>query len=49
MPTAPSGVNILAGLYFGVIYLIRGFGIVVAVHAFYDILTVAIMHEQASL
>ncbi len=39
----------LAGLYFGVIYLIRGFGIVVAVHAFYDILTVAIMHEQASL
>lgn len=38
----------LAGLYFGVIYLIRGFGIVVAVHAFYDILTVAVMQEQAS-
>jgi hypothetical protein len=26
-----------AGLYFGVLFLIRGFGIVVAVHALYDI------------
>ena len=32
----------LAGVYFGVIYLWRGFGIVVAVHAFYDILTVLV-------
>lgn len=39
----------LAGVYFGVIYVARGFGIVVAVHAFYDILTVAIMHEQAGV
>ena len=29
----------LAGLYFGTVYVARGFGIVVAVHAFYDILT----------
>jgi hypothetical protein len=29
-----------AGLYFGAVYLWRGFGIVVAVHALYDILTV---------
>jgi hypothetical protein len=29
----------LAGLYFGAIYVVRGFGIVVAVHAFYDIVT----------
>lgn len=36
----------VAGLYFGAIYLIRGFGIVVAVHAFYDVLTVAIINEQ---
>ena len=30
---------LLAGLYFGTIYVSRGFGIVVAVHAFYDIFT----------
>lgn len=28
----------LAGLYFGLVYLMRGFGIVVAVHAVYDII-----------
>ena len=38
----------LAGLYFGVLYLVRGFGIVVAVHAFYDILTVAILSEPVT-
>lgn len=27
---------LLAGLWFGVLYVLRGFGIVVAVHAFYD-------------
>ena len=32
----------LAGLFFGAIYVFRGFGIVVAVHAFYDVLTVLI-------
>lgn len=31
---------VLAGLYFGLVYVLRGFGIVVAVHALYDILTV---------
>ena len=29
----------IAGLWFGVLYVVRGFGIVVAVHAFYDIAT----------
>ena len=29
-----------AGLYFGLIYMFRGFGIVVGVHAVYDIITV---------
>lgn len=33
----------LAGLYFGALYVARGFGIVVAVHAFYDILTVSLL------
>jgi membrane protease YdiL (CAAX protease family) len=31
------------GLYFAVIYVLRGFGIVVATHAIYDIVTVAIL------
>lgn len=35
----------LAGLYFGTVYIVRGFGIVVAVHAFYDVLTIAVMHD----
>jgi len=35
----------LAGLYFGAVYIVRGFGVVVAVHAFYDILTFAISHD----
>ena len=29
----------VAGLFFGVLFLVRGFGVVVAVHAFYDIVT----------
>lgn len=29
----------IAGLYFGAIYVLRGFGIVVAAHAFYDVIT----------
>lgn len=29
----------IAGLWFGVLYVVRGFGIVVAVHAFYDMAT----------
>ncbi len=35
----------LAGLYFGVVYVVRGFGIVVATHAFYDILVVSMLSE----
>jgi hypothetical protein len=30
---------LIAGVYFGAVYAIRGFGIVVAVHALYDIIT----------
>jgi membrane protease YdiL (CAAX protease family) len=30
---------IAAGLFFGLVYAVRGFGIVVAVHAFYDLVT----------
>ena len=33
----------LAGLYFGVVYVVRGFGIVVGTHAFYDILVVSML------
>jgi len=31
----------LAGVYFAGVYVLRGFGIVVAVHAFYDVLIVS--------
>ena len=31
---------LLAGLYFGAVYVLRGFGVVVGVHALYDIITV---------
>lgn len=30
----------IAGLYFGALYVLRGFGIVVAVHAFYDVVVI---------
>ncbi len=39
------GFYFLAGLYFGVVYVVRGFGIVVATHAFYDILVVSMLSE----
>ncbi|MHC5025781.1 MAG: CPBP family glutamic-type intramembrane protease [Planctomycetota bacterium] len=32
----------LAGLYFGLVFLVRGFGIVVAVHAFYDVFALVV-------
>ena len=32
-----------AGLYFGAVYALRGFGIVVAVHALYDVVTILMM------
>ena len=38
----------LAGLYFGGIYVLRGFGIVVAVHALYDIVTVLLLTDGAT-
>lgn len=33
----------IAGLYFGAVYVLRGFGIVVGTHAMYDIVTVSLM------
>jgi membrane protease YdiL (CAAX protease family) len=36
-----------AGVYFGVVYLTRGFGIVVGVHALYDIFVLVILAEGA--
>jgi membrane protease YdiL (CAAX protease family) len=33
----------LAGLYFGAVYVLRGFGIVVGAHALYDILVVTVL------
>ena len=36
----------VAGLYFSIIYVFRGFGIVVATHALYDILVTAIQYES---
>ncbi len=37
----------LAGLYFGVVYVTRGFGIVVGTHAFYDVLVVSMLSDPA--
>jgi len=34
---------LLAGLYFGAVYVLRGFGIVVGAHAIYDILVVTVL------
>lgn len=39
----------LAGLYFAGVYVLRGFGIVVAVHALYDVVTVMVLNSSASL
>jgi len=39
----------LAGLYFAGVYVWRGFGIVVAVHALYDIVTVVVLNPAAAL
>jgi membrane protease YdiL (CAAX protease family) len=35
--------RVLAGLYFGLLYLLRGFGIAVGTHAFYDVLVGVLM------
>lgn len=37
---------VAAGLYFGTIYLSRGFGIVVAAHAIYDVIALVILPAQ---
>jgi hypothetical protein len=37
----------LAGLYFGLLYVVRGFGIVVGVHALYDIIVVSMLNDPA--
>jgi membrane protease YdiL (CAAX protease family) len=46
-PAAPAGLSwprlafyFLAGVYFGTLFIMRGFGIVVGVHALYDIMIV---------
>ncbi|MCW5776181.1 MAG: hypothetical protein KIS87_07070 [Phycisphaeraceae bacterium] len=38
-----SAFFLVAGLYFAGLYILRGFGIVVAVHALYDVLALVIM------
>ena len=38
----------LAGLYFAGIFVLRGFGIVVAVHALYDVVTVLLLTDGAT-
>jgi hypothetical protein len=38
----------LAGVYFGAIYVVRGFGIVVGVHALYDIITVSLLSSSST-
>jgi hypothetical protein len=51
--TAPSGAILtgkaisllVAGVYFGVIYVLRGFGVVVAVHALYDIFVLVLLRK----
>lgn len=35
----------MLGFYFAILYIVRGFGIVVAVHAFFDIMVVTLQHE----
>jgi hypothetical protein len=35
--------KVIAGIYFGTVYMMRGFGIVVATHALYDILVLVVL------
>ena len=37
---------LLAGVYFGVLYVVRGFGIAVATHALYDIAVVVLLTDD---
>jgi membrane protease YdiL (CAAX protease family) len=50
---SPGAVGVVAfyfgaGLYFGTLYLLRGFGIVVAVHMLYDILALVVIAPSGS-
>lgn len=49
-PGSPSAAifYFLAGVYFGGVYVIRGFGIVVGTHALYDIITFSLTSSAAS-
>ena len=38
----------IAGLYFGAVYVMRGFGIVVGVHALYDVITVSMLSSHTN-
>ncbi len=38
----------IAGLYFGAVYVMRGFGIVVGVHALYDVITVSLLTSNTN-
>lgn len=40
------GYYFLAGLYFGLVYLLRGFGIVVGTHALYDVVVLVLLSEE---
>lgn len=40
---AQSAFYVLAGLYFGLVCVVRGFGVVVAVHALYDFLVLVVL------
>ncbi|MGD9688159.1 MAG: CPBP family glutamic-type intramembrane protease [Phycisphaerales bacterium] len=44
---AALGFYCAAGVYFGVIYLTRGFGIVVAAHAVYDVLALVVLAPRS--
>jgi len=44
----PAVFYFLAGVYFGVIYIARGFGIVVAVHTMYDIVTILALNAGSA-
>ncbi|HVU65192.1 MAG TPA: CPBP family intramembrane glutamic endopeptidase [Phycisphaerales bacterium] len=38
--------KMIAGIYFGTVYMMRGFGIVVATHALYDILVLVVLQRH---
>lgn len=40
---AQSAFYVLAGLYFGLVFVLRGFGVVVGVHALYDFLVLVVL------